>query len=62
MSDNPVVRRAAEKAPPLEPLNPNAETIAAMKAARRDELVKVGKPEKLLQSLNEELMHHPFST
>jgi hypothetical protein len=32
--------------------NPRAETVAAMKAARRDELVKVGKPDKLLRSLN----------
>jgi DNA-damage-inducible protein J len=47
-----LVRVAAEKALPFEPLNPNAETVAAMKAARRGKLVKVGKPEKLLQSLN----------
>jgi DNA-damage-inducible protein J len=48
-----LVRVAAEKALPFEPLNPNAETVAAMKAARRGELVKVGKPDKLLRSLNE---------
>jgi DNA-damage-inducible protein J len=48
-----LVRVAAEKALPFEPLNPNAETIAAMKAARRSELVNVGKPDKLLRSLNE---------
>jgi len=47
-----LVRVAAEKALPFEPLNPNAETIAAMKAARRGELVKAGKPDKLLRSLN----------
>ena len=47
-----LVRVAAEKALPFEPLNPNAETVAAMKAARRGELVKVGKPDKLLKSLN----------
>jgi DNA-damage-inducible protein J len=47
-----LVRVAAEKALPFEPLNPNAQTVAAMKAARRGELVKVGKPDKLLQSLN----------
>ena len=35
-----LVRVAAEKALPFEPLNPNAETVAAMKAARRGELVK----------------------
>jgi hypothetical protein len=39
-----LVRVAAEKALPFEPLNPNAETVAAIKAARRGELVKVGKP------------------
>jgi DNA-damage-inducible protein J len=47
-----LVRVAAEKALPFEPLNPNAETIAAMKAARRGELIKVGKPDRLLRSLN----------
>ncbi|MGA3028579.1 MAG: type II toxin-antitoxin system RelB/DinJ family antitoxin [Bryobacteraceae bacterium] len=47
-----LVRVAAEKAPPFEPLNPNAETVAAMRAARRGELVKAGKPDKLLRSLN----------
>jgi DNA-damage-inducible protein J len=47
-----LVRVAAEKAMPFEPLNPNAETVAAMKAARRGELVKVGKPDRLLRSLN----------
>ena len=51
-SIEPLVRVAAEKALPFEPLNPNAETVAAMKAARRGELVKVGKPDKLLRSLN----------
>jgi DNA-damage-inducible protein J len=43
---------AAEKALPFEPLNPNAETIAAMPAARRGDLIKAGKPHKLLRSLN----------
>jgi DNA-damage-inducible protein J len=47
-----LVRVAAEKALPFEPLKPNAETVAAMKAARRGELVNVGKPDKLLRSLN----------
>jgi DNA-damage-inducible protein J len=47
-----LVRVAAEKALPFEPLKPNAETVAAMKAARRGELVKAGKPDKLLRSLN----------
>jgi DNA-damage-inducible protein J len=40
-----LVRVAAEK-------DPNAETVAAMKAARRGDLVKAGKPDKLLRSLN----------
>ena len=47
-----LVRVAAEKALPFEPLKPNAETVAAMKAARRGDLVNVGKPDKLLRSLN----------
>lgn len=47
-----LVRIAAEKALPFEPLVPNAETIKAMKAARRGELVTVGNPSKLLESLN----------
>ena len=47
-----LVRVAAEKALPFEPLNPNAETVSAMKAARRGELIKAGQPDKLLRSLN----------
>ncbi len=47
-----LVRIAAEKALPFEPLVPNAETVEAMKAARRGELVKVGKPDSLLARLN----------
>jgi DNA-damage-inducible protein J len=50
-----MVRRiAAEKSLPFEPLVPNAETIEAMKAARRGELVTAGKPSDLLASLNED--------
>lgn len=45
-------RVVAEKALPFELLTPNAETVEAMKAARRGELVNVGKPENLLESLN----------
>lgn len=45
-------RVAAEKALPFEPLVPNAETVEAMKAARRGELVTVGKPSELLARLN----------
>jgi hypothetical protein len=29
---------------PFEPLNPNAETVTAMKAARRGDLIKAGSP------------------
>jgi DNA-damage-inducible protein J len=47
-----LVRVAAEKALPFEPLNPNAETVGAVKTARRGELIKAGKPDKLLRSLN----------
>lgn len=47
-----MTRIAAEKALPFEPLVPNARTIAAMKAARRGELVTAGKPGQLLASLN----------
>ena len=46
-------RVAAEKALPFEPLVPNAETIEAMKAARRGELTTAGKSSAtLLASLN----------
>lgn len=45
-------RVAAEKALPFEPLVPNAETIAAMKAARRGDVITVGTPANLLASLN----------
>jgi DNA-damage-inducible protein J len=47
-----LARVAKEKALPFEPLNPNAETVAAMKAAQRGKLIKAGKPDKLLRSLN----------
>ena len=45
-------RVAAEKALPFEPLVPNAETIAAMKAARRGNLTTAGKPANLRAALN----------
>jgi DNA-damage-inducible protein J len=45
-------RVAAEKALPFEPLVPNAETVAAMKAARRGDVTKAGEPAALLASLN----------
>lgn len=47
-----LVRVAREKALPFEPLKPNAETIAAIAAARKGELVSAGKAESLLASLN----------
>jgi DNA-damage-inducible protein J len=47
-----MVRIATEKRLPFEPLVPNAETIAAMKAARRGDVVAVGKVEDLLAELN----------
>jgi len=47
-----LVRVAAEKALPFEPLKPNSETVAAMKSALRGELVKASKPDKLRRSLN----------
>jgi DNA-damage-inducible protein J len=49
-----MVRIAKEKALPFEPLVPNAETIEAMKAARRGEVVTVGSPDDLVASLNED--------
>ena len=45
-------RVAAEKALPFEPLVPNAETVEAMKAARRGDVVTTGKPSSFLASLN----------
>ena len=47
-------RVAAEGALPFEPLVPNAETIEAMRAARRGELIEAGPPGALLASLNAE--------
>ena len=62
MSNNAAVRArndeatqseaAADAAPPFAHLLPNAETIEAMKAARRGELITVGQPSALLASLN----------
>jgi DNA-damage-inducible protein J len=47
-----MMRIARDKALPFEPLVPNAETIEAMKAARRGETTAVASPEALLASLN----------
>ena len=49
-----MVRIAKDKALPFAPLVPNEETIDAIKAARRGELVEAGSPEKLIASLNED--------
>ena len=47
-----MMRIAKDKALPFEPLVPNAETIEAMKAARRGELVTVASTDALIASLN----------
>jgi DNA-damage-inducible protein J len=47
-----LVRVAAEKALPFEPLVPNSETVNAMKAARRGELVTTSSVADLLKTLN----------
>ncbi|OAI49382.1 XRE family transcriptional regulator [Gammaproteobacteria bacterium SCGC AG-212-F23] len=47
-----LIRVAKEKSLPFEPLVPNAETIEAMRAARRGELVTVKNVDHLLDSLN----------
>jgi DNA-damage-inducible protein J len=47
-----LVRVAREKALPFEPLAPDAETIAAMKAARRGEVTVAGSVDDLLNDLH----------
>jgi DNA-damage-inducible protein J len=47
-----MVRIAEEKALPFEPLVPNSETIEAMKAARRGDVVTVDSTADLLTRLN----------
>ena len=47
-----MVRIATEKRLPFEPLVPGPETIEAMKAARRGELVTVGDVDGLIDDLN----------
>ena len=49
-----MVRIAAEKRLPFEPLVPNAKTVAAMRAARRGEVNKVGGVEDLMADLDED--------
>jgi DNA-damage-inducible protein J len=50
--DARVKEEATERALPFEPLMPNAETVAAMKAARRGEFVKVGSVKNLMDDLH----------
>ena len=47
-----MIRIARDKALPFEPLIPNAETIKAMQAARRGELVTVGSIDALFADLH----------
>ena len=47
-----MMRIAKDKALPFEPLVPHAETIEAMKAARRGEVVQAGSVDDLFASLN----------
>jgi DNA-damage-inducible protein J len=47
-----LMRTVAERALPFDPLVPNAETIEAMKAARRGEVVKLGGLEELMADLH----------
>lgn len=47
-----LVRVARDKALPFEPLAPNDETIAAIKAARRGALSKAESSAKLIDQLN----------
>lgn len=47
-----MVRIAKEKRLPFEPLVPNAETITAMEAARRGDVVKVGGIDDLIADLH----------
>ena len=47
-----MVRIAKEKALPFEPLTPNAETVEAMKAARRGDLFRADSVDALLADLD----------
>jgi DNA-damage-inducible protein J len=47
-----LMRTVAERALPFDPLTPNAETVEAMKAARRGDVVKVGSIDNLLADLH----------
>jgi DNA-damage-inducible protein J len=47
-----LMRTVAERALPFEPLMPNEETVEAMKAARRGDMVTIGSAEDLLAHLH----------
>jgi DNA-damage-inducible protein J len=47
-----LMRTVAERALPFDPLMPNAETIEAMLAARRGEVVHIGSIDNLLADLH----------
>lgn len=47
-----LIRIAREKALPFEPLVPNTETIKAVEAARRGDLVTINSLDNLLDELN----------
>ena len=47
-----MVRVAAEKGLPFEPIVPNKKTVKAIEAARRGELTTVGRPQNLVHRLN----------
>lgn len=49
-----MMRIAAEKSLPFEPLVPNAETIKAMKAARRGDLTTVHSAKELFENLDDD--------
>ena len=54
-----MIRIAVDKRLPFDPLIPNEETIAAMEAAERGELVTVGDVDGLMADLNADDREHP---
>jgi DNA-damage-inducible protein J len=48
-----MMRIAKDKALPFEPLVPNAETVEAMRAARKGDVITVDSTDALIASLNE---------
>jgi DNA-damage-inducible protein J len=47
-----LMRTVAERALPFDPLTPNAETVEAMKAARRGEVSRFASVEELMSALD----------